>query len=86
VIGGSKIKRGFRHKDLRIFKPMLGYGGHFFGHAFEIVLDDAKKYEIWVFGLIAIISIQGWRIFHLKRRRRPAPVETQPPGIHPNSK
>jgi membrane protein DedA with SNARE-associated domain len=69
-----------------VWAAALGYGGYFFGHAFEIVLDDAKKYEFWVFGLIAITSILGWVIFHLKRRRRPAPVETQPTEINPNPK
>lgn len=69
-----------------IWAAALGYGGYFFGHAFEVVLSDAKKYEFWVFSLIAATGILGWGIFYLRRRNQHAPVETPDPGCRQNSK
>lgn len=54
--------------------------------AFEMVLDDAKKYESWVFGLIAVTGRLGWGIFYLRRRKRHGSVETPGPGRRHNSK
>lgn len=68
-----------------IWSVALGYGGYFFGHAFEVVLEDAKKYELWVFGLIAMTGILGWGIFSLRRKYRTAASETKVPGDHQNS-
>lgn len=69
-----------------IWSVALGYGGYFFGHAFEIVLGDAKNYELWGFGLIAVTGILGWGVFYLRHRKRPAADETRGPEFHQNSK
>jgi len=69
-----------------IWSAALGYGGYFFGHAFEVVLEDAKKYELWVFSLIAVTGMLGWGIFYLRRKKGAAAIETQDHGGHPDSK
>jgi membrane protein DedA with SNARE-associated domain len=69
-----------------VWAAALGYGGYFFGHAFELVLGDAKKYEFWVFSLIAVTGLLGWGIFYLRRRKQCGYVEKPDPGCPQNSK
>lgn len=68
-----------------VWAAALGYGGYFFGHAFEILLEDAKKYEFWVFGLIAVTGLLAWWISHMRRRKQAASGKTPDTGRHADS-
>jgi membrane protein DedA with SNARE-associated domain len=68
-----------------VWAVALGYGGYFFGHAFEIFLDDAKKYEFWVFSLIAVTGFLAWRISHMRPRKQASSGKTPDSGRHADS-
>jgi membrane protein DedA with SNARE-associated domain len=36
--------------------------GYFFGHAAELLLDDVKKYELIIIGLIILVGLVVWML------------------------
>jgi len=47
----------------------LGFGGYYFGHAFEAFIGRTKKYELWGFGIIAAVGLVLWLFLRVRRRR-----------------
>ena len=46
----------------------VGALGYLFGQAVEVVLEEAKKYEIWIMALIFLIGFTIWLIHFFKKR------------------
>ncbi|MCP4630958.1 MAG: DedA family protein [bacterium] len=46
----------------------VGALGYLFGQALEVVLEEAKKYEIWIMALVFLIGFAIWLIHFLKKR------------------
>jgi len=49
----------------------VGVLGYLFGQTLEIILDDIKRYEYAVFGLIAGVALCLWGVRWVRRRRLP---------------
>jgi len=45
-----------------VWAVSLTYLGYAFGHAAEIILDDIKKYEYIIMGIIIAVSMVGWML------------------------
>ena len=54
----------------------VGVGGYLFGNALEIVIGDIKHYEVYFFGLIALIGVLIWSLYFYRRRRSKASTST----------
>jgi membrane protein DedA with SNARE-associated domain len=67
-----------------VWSTSLGYGGYYFGHALQMALRNAKTYEFWVLGLIAVIGILVWGIALLRRRSHSSTIEPQDPEENQN--
>jgi len=52
-----------------IWASVIGVLGYLFGNTFEIILDDIKRYEIWIFLGIALMGFGIW-IVYLARSRK----------------
>ena len=48
----------------------VGSLGYLFGRGVEVLLEDAKKYEIWVMALVFLIGTAIWLIHFLRKRTR----------------
>ncbi|PKL38418.1 MAG: DedA family protein [Spirochaetae bacterium HGW-Spirochaetae-1] len=53
-----------------VWAVTVGGLGYFFGHAFEILLDDLKKYEIWVMGAGLMILAIHLVLRYWKNRKK----------------
>jgi len=47
-----------------IWAVSITYLGYAFGHAAELILNDIKKYEYIIMGIIVLVSLAGW-LLHL---------------------
>jgi membrane protein DedA with SNARE-associated domain len=64
AIGASNVSR-LRFLVLNaigalIWAIALGWAGYLFGHAFELWLDDFKRYELYVLGGLALAGVIIW--------------------------
>lgn len=64
ALGASNVSRG-RYLVLNaigalIWAIALGWAGFLFGHAFELWLDDLKRYEFYVLGGLALAGLIIW--------------------------
>ncbi len=64
ALGASRVSRS-RYLVLNaigaaIWAVVLGWAGYLFGHAFELLLDDFKRYELMVLGGLALIGVIIW--------------------------
>ena len=48
----------------------MGTGGYLFGNVLRIIMVDIKRYELKVFGAIAIIGGLIWEIYFYRSRRK----------------
>ncbi|WP_020677798.1 DedA family protein [Geopsychrobacter electrodiphilus] len=73
ALGMSKV-------PLRLFIPFnvigalvwavfFGSAGYLFGRTLEIFLGDVKRYERWAFAALIAISLTGWVIYLVRRKR-----------------
>ena len=46
---------------------MFGGVGYLFGEVFQAVIGDVRRYELWAFGLLALVGAAIW-IAHWQRR------------------
>ena len=46
----------------------VGSLGYIFGRGVEVLMDDAKKYELWLMALIFMVGTGIWLIHFLKKR------------------
>jgi membrane protein DedA with SNARE-associated domain len=65
-----------------VWAVAVSCGGYFLGQAINTYIGDMKKYQLWVFGLIAVIGCLVWGVSFLKRRRQ-TPPHQPPPGPGP---
>jgi membrane protein DedA with SNARE-associated domain len=75
AIGMSKVPWP-RFCALNFFGAMLWAAifsvlGFLFGQALELLLEDLRRHESWIFAVIAVAGLIAWLIF---RRRRNSPV------------
>ncbi len=56
----------------------VGYAGYLFGHAIEAVIDDVRKYEIWILTAVAFIGLLIW-MYHIFRTRKELAAPPEPP-------
>jgi membrane protein DedA with SNARE-associated domain len=49
---------------------VMTLAGYAFGHAFEMVLDDVKRYEFWIIGLILLCAGGVWLYQYLYRKQQ----------------
>ena len=64
ALGASRVDRG-RYLVLNaigaaIWAVTLGWAGYLFGRAFELLLDDFKRYEFIALGGLAVIGVIIW--------------------------
>jgi membrane protein DedA with SNARE-associated domain len=76
LIGASGIAR-LRFTVLNllgafVWAVAIGILGYVFGQTFELLLDDIKRYELWLFAGIAIVGVIVWW-FYRTRKKLPKP-------------
>ncbi|MCR4333196.1 MAG: DedA family protein [Sulfuricaulis sp.] len=48
----------------------FSYAGYLFGEAFRLLLDDFKRYELYVLFALVFVGLMVWLITLIRRRRR----------------
>jgi membrane protein DedA with SNARE-associated domain len=76
ALGMSRVRRGYffllNTLSALVWATAVGTGGYLFGNVLRIIMVDIKRYELKVFGAIAIIGGLIWGIyFYRSRRKRP---------------
>ena len=62
-----------------IWVVVIGLLGYAFGHAVELVLNDVRKYELWIIlGVLAVGSVGGVSHLLFRRRERYRLPKTEP--------
>ena len=54
-----------------IWAVAIGVLGYLFGQTIELLLDDIKRYELWLFAGITIIGILIWWFSRFRRKKPP---------------
>ena len=60
-----------------IWAPLVAGAGYLFGGIVESVLEDVKRFEIWLFVAIVAIGLGIW-LFHWRRARRQDKTPARP--------
>ncbi len=76
ALGMTRVRRGYffllNTLSALVWAAAVGIGGYLFGNVLRIIMVDIKRYELKVFGAIAIIGGLIWGIyFYRSRRKRP---------------
>ena len=71
IIGASRVSP-LRFLVLNIIGALvwaivIGVSGYLFGHTLELIVDDIKQYELWVFTAIAGLGVLIWFIHWRKK-------------------
>jgi membrane protein DedA with SNARE-associated domain len=72
LIGASGIAR-LRFTILNllgafVWAVAIGILGYLFGQTFELLLDDIKRYELWLFVGLAIVGVIVWWFYRFRKR------------------
>ena len=51
-----------------VWATLIGVLGYMFGHTLEAVIGEFKRYELWVFGAVAVAGIIAWSIGLVRSR------------------
>lgn len=74
VIGASQISRRrffiLNFIGAAIWAVAVGAGGYYFGHAMHAVFDDLARFELYIFGTLALTAVAIWVVGTMRRRRR----------------
>jgi membrane protein DedA with SNARE-associated domain len=78
ALGASNVSRG-RYLVLNaigafVWAIALGWAGYLFGHAFELWLDDFKRYEFYVLGGLGVTGVIIWLTSLYLGRKKPKPL------------
>lgn len=73
LLGASGIPK-FRFMILNligaaIWAVAIGVLGYLFGNTIELLLNDIKRYELWLFAGLAVLGLLVWCFYWLRRRR-----------------
>ena len=74
LLGASGIPK-LRFTILNLFGAFIwaiavGVLGYLFGHTFELLLDDIKKYELWLFAGLTTAGILIWLYYRFYKKKR----------------
>ncbi len=81
ALGASNVSRG-RYLVLNaigaiIWAITLGWAGYLFGRAFELWLDNFKRYELYVLGGLALAGVIIWLTSLYFGAKKPKPKDTR---------
>lgn len=62
-----------------IWSVVVSLAGYLFGHTMELLIDDVKRYERWLLGLLVFCSIAAWLWRTLPGRRNHADSASHTP-------
>lgn len=63
---------------------LVGTAGYVFGNAFELLIGDAKRYEMWMLCVVLVVGALFWVYRAISGRKRPtADSEKHTPGSLP---
>jgi membrane protein DedA with SNARE-associated domain len=51
-----------------VWAVAIGILGYVFGQTFELLLDDIKRYELWLFGGLAIVGVLMWWFYRYRKK------------------
>lgn len=79
ALGASRVSRS-RYLTLNaigavVWAVALGWAGYLFGRAFELMLDDFKRYELYVLGGLALLGVVIWATSLALGSRKPQPKD-----------
>ncbi len=73
ALGMSRVRRGYffllNTLSALVWATAVGTGGYLFGNVLRIIMVDIKRYELEVFGAIAIIGGLIWGIYFYRSKR-----------------
>lgn len=52
-----------------VWAVIIGYLGYLFGHTLEVIIGNIKRYELWVFAILAVMGVILWFIYFIKRKK-----------------
>jgi membrane protein DedA with SNARE-associated domain len=61
-----------------VWSVAVGVLGYILGHALELFLEEAKRYELWAFAALALIGVTAWGIRWYSEHRRSADKPVKP--------
>lgn len=69
-LSSIKVKRFFILNALSalIWSVTIGALGYFFGQAFEIILEDVKKYEVWIIS-VGLVLLASRILYHVIKKK-----------------
>lgn len=74
VIGASQVAKGrffvLNAIGAAVWALALGSGGYLFGHAFQAIIDDLVRIELYVFAGLIVLALAIWAVSLVRRRRR----------------
>ena len=62
-----------------VWAVSVGWLGYVFGHTLEVIIDDVKRYEGWVLGIVCLVGGGIW-FAHWFRTRKTASAATNNPS------
>lgn len=73
ALGMTRVRRGYffllNILSALVWAAAVGTGGYLFGNVLRIIMVDIKRYELKVFGAIAIIGGLIWGIYFYRSKR-----------------
>lgn len=51
-----------------VWATAVGCAGYLFGHGLEIIIDDIKRYELWIMAAVTLIAAVVFAARHIRRR------------------
>lgn len=83
VLGASGYDvRGFtilNAAGAAVWSVLVSLAGYFFGHVAESVIEDVKRYELWLMGILALTGAVLWLWRVLRRPGRASSPDAGPP-------
>lgn len=74
VIGASQVSKGkffvLNAIGAAVWALALGSGGYLFGHAFQAIIDDLVRVELYIFAGLIVLALTIWIVSLVRRRRR----------------
>lgn len=74
VIGASQVSKGkffvLNAIGAAVWALALGSGGYLFGHAFQAIIDDLVRIELYIFAGLIVLALTIWIVSLVRRRRR----------------
>jgi membrane protein DedA with SNARE-associated domain len=82
VLGSSRIAPSFflilNILGAFIWTIVIGVMGYMFGHTVEVIIDDIKRYELWLFIGLAALGVIIWSVHLLFKKKMSANKPVKP--------